>query len=132
MSSKAPTEGDFSCGLATDGVSGSNQTQKMTDGALRGLSVDEWATYLESVVGPRSEFQLALLIIEREPGDVDLAGAAEDAGRDVIAAAVAAHHHVRLVRAVEFLIGTIQMKFKKKWFWLILQFFKEKIVKSII
>ena len=92
----------------------------------RMMCVDEWGIYLESVVGPRSEFQLALLIIEREPGDVDLAGAAEDAGRDVIAAAVAAHHHIRLVRAVEFLIGTFQMKFNKNSLMINFPIFKEK------
>ena len=39
--------------------------------------------YLEPVVGPAPELHLAALIIEGEPGDVDLAGGLEHAGRDV-------------------------------------------------
>ena len=63
-------------------------------------------THLEAVVSPRSEFHRAFLIVEREPGDVDLAGALEDPGRDVEARPVALHHHVRRVRSVEALVRT--------------------------
>ncbi len=69
--------------------------------------------YLIAVVGPRSELDLALLVVEGEPGDVDLARALEDARRDVVAAAVAAHHHVRLVRAVELLVGAARRSIVK-------------------
>ena len=58
-------------------------------------------SYHESVVGPAAEFHDALLVVEREPGDVDFAGALENARRLVIATAVVAHHHVRLERVVE-------------------------------
>ena len=63
-------------------------------------------THHKAVVGPRSELHGTLLVVEREPGDVDLAGAFEDAGRDVIATAVVAHHHVRLVSVVKSLVCT--------------------------
>jgi hypothetical protein len=63
-------------------------------------------THHKPVVGPRSELHGTLLVVEREPGDVDLAGAFEDAGRDVIATAVVAHHHVRLVSVVKSLVCT--------------------------
>ena len=35
-------------------------------------------SYVKSIVGPTSEFQFAVLVIEREPGDVDLTGGLED------------------------------------------------------
>ena len=57
-----------------------------------------------AVVGPRAELHGALLVVEGKPRDVDLARALEDARRDVAAAAVVAHHHVRLVRVVERLV----------------------------
>ncbi|PRD22378.1 UNVERIFIED_CONTAM: hypothetical protein NCL1_49246, partial [Trichonephila clavipes] len=61
---------------------------------------------LVSVVGPRSELHLAALIIEGEPSDVDLAGALEDARRDVRATAVVSNHHIRVVRSIELLVCT--------------------------
>ena len=58
-------------------------------------------TYIKPVVGPAAELHVAVLIVEGEPGDVDLAGGLEDARRDVGAAPVARHHHVRRVRRVK-------------------------------
>ena len=62
-------------------------------------------THHKAVVGPRSELHGTLLVVEREPGDVDLAGALEDTGRDVSAAAVVPDHHVGLERVVEPFMG---------------------------
>ena len=64
-----------------------------------------WTNH-ESVVGPASELHGAVLIVEREPGDIDLTRALEDPWRDQFAAAVVAHYDVRLVRVVETLVGT--------------------------
>lgn len=71
-------------------------------------------TYLEAVVSPAAKFELALLIVEREPGDVNLTGALEDSRGQVIAAAVTSHHHVRLVRAIEFLVRTSRREMKEE------------------
>ena len=64
--------------------------------------------YLSSVVRPAAELHLALLVVEGEPGDVDLAGGLEDAGGDVGARTLAGQHHVRRVRAVKCLVSTKQ------------------------
>ncbi len=63
-------------------------------------------SHLAAVVGPAAKFHLAVLVVEGEPGDVDLAGGLEDAGWDVGAAPLARQHHVRRVRAVEGLVRT--------------------------
>lgn len=64
-------------------------------------------SHLKAVVRPGAELHLAALVVEREPGDVDLARGLEDAGRHVQAAAVIAHHHVGRVRSVEALVGAV-------------------------
>ena len=45
------------------------------------------------------------MVVEGEPGDVDLAGGLEDAGRDVEAVTRAGDHHFGGVCAVETLVG---------------------------
>ena len=58
-------------------------------------------THLEPVVRPASELHLTVLVVEGEPGDVDLAGGHEDAGRDVGAQALVSHHHICWVCSVK-------------------------------
>ena len=58
-------------------------------------------THLEAVIRPTSELHLTVLVVEGEPGDVDLAGGHEDAGRDVRAQALVSHHHICWVRSVK-------------------------------
>ena len=62
--------------------------------------------HLKPVICPASELHLAVLVVEGEPGDVDLAGGHEDAGGDVGAEAVAGHHHVGWVGSIEQFAGT--------------------------
>ena len=57
--------------------------------------------YLKPVVGPTSKLHLTILIIEREPGDVDLAGGHEDPGGDVGALSLMGDHHVSWVGSVK-------------------------------
>ena len=57
--------------------------------------------YLESVIGPTSKLHLTILIIEGEPGDVDLAGGHEDPRRDVGALSLVGDHHVGWVGSVK-------------------------------
>lgn len=63
-------------------------------------------SYLVAIISPASEFHFAPLVVEGKPGDVDLAGALEDAWWYVDAGAVVSYHHVRWVRAVEAFVGT--------------------------
>ena len=63
-------------------------------------------THLKSIVGPTAKFELAFLVVEWEPSDVDFAGALEDTRRQVVAATVAPYHNVRLVRAVKLFVRT--------------------------
>ena len=57
------------------------------------------------VVRPRAELQVAALVVERKPADVDLAGAEEESRRHPEAVAVRGDDHVRVVRAVDILVG---------------------------
>ena len=50
--------------------------------------------YLETIIRPTSKLHLTILIIEGEPGDVDLAGGHEDPGRDVGTETLVSDHHV--------------------------------------
>lgn len=56
---------------------------------------------LISIISPAAKLHLATLVVEGKPGDVDFAGALEDARWHVQARAVVPHHHVRWIRAVE-------------------------------
>ena len=58
-------------------------------------------THIEPVVRPAAELHLAVLVVEGEPGDVDLAGGHEDAGRDVRAQALVGHHHISRVGPIK-------------------------------
>ena len=62
-------------------------------------------THIEPVVRPAAELHLAVLVVEGEPGDVDLACGHEDARRDVGAEALVGHHHVRRICPVKRLTG---------------------------
>ena len=61
-------------------------------------------THLESVIRPAAKLHVAVLVVEGEPSDVDLTRGLEDAGRNVVAAALILHHHVCLERPVKLLI----------------------------
>jgi uncharacterized protein YjeT (DUF2065 family) len=52
------------------------------------------------------------LIVEGEPRNVNLAGTFENSRREITATTVAPNHHIRLIGAVEFLIGTAIMKYE--------------------
>ena len=60
---------------------------------------------LEAIVCPATKLHVAVLIVEREPRDVDLAGRLEDTGRDVSASAGVVYHHIHRVRPVKGLVG---------------------------
>ena len=70
------------------------------------ITWEEQVPYLPAVVRPGAELQLALLIVERKPRDVDLAGGLEDAGRHIQATAVTSHYDIGVVCAVELFVGT--------------------------
>ena len=62
--------------------------------------------YLEPVIGPAPELHVAVLVVEGEPGDVDLASGLENAGGDVGAASLVCHHHVGRERPVKLFVRT--------------------------
>lgn len=59
-----------------------------------------------AVVRPRAEFQVALLHVEGEPANVDVAGALQDAGGDVLTVARRIHQHVGVESSIETLVRT--------------------------
>ena len=74
----------------------------------------ELSSYVKSVVGPAPELQLAVLVIEGEPGDVYLAGGLEDARGYVGAAAPVSHHHVGGEGPVKLLVSAAHFNLKFK------------------
>ena len=57
--------------------------------------------YLKSIVRPAAKLHLTVLVIEGEPGDVDLAGGHEDARGDVCTTTTARHHHVCWISSIK-------------------------------
>lgn len=57
---------------------------------------------------PAAELHQTLLVVEREPSDVDLTGALEDARRHIQTRAVVIDHHIGPKGAVELLVGADQ------------------------
>ena len=64
-----------------------------------------WSPCLEAIVCPATKLHVAVLVVKREPRDVDLAGWFEDAGRDVSASPGVVDHHVHRVRSIEGFVG---------------------------
>ena len=75
---------------------------KFREGLLTALVL----THLEPVVGPRSKLEVAALVIEWEPGDVNLARGLEDARRHIEHGALRRGHHVCLECSIKPLVGT--------------------------
>ena len=67
---------------------------------------DQNISHLKPVIRPTSKLHLAVLVVEGEPGDVDLAGGHEDAGGDVGALALRGHHHICWVGPIKCFTGT--------------------------
>lgn len=55
---------------------------------------------------PRAELQVALLHVEGEPANVDVAGALQDAGGDVLTVTRRIHQHVGVESRIETLVRT--------------------------
>ena len=72
--------------------------------------------YLKSIVGPASKLHITILIIEREPSDVNLTGGFEYSRRNVSTAALVRHNNVRWESSIKLLVSAV-----KKWFVLTLQ-----------
>ena len=62
---------------------------------------DQNMSHLKPVIRPTSKLHLAVLVVEGEPGDVNLAGGHEDAGRDVGAQPLVRHHHISRVGPIK-------------------------------
>ena len=67
-------------------------------------------TDLESVIRPPAKLHVAVLVVEGEPGDVDLAGGLEDAWRDLLAVAGAVHDNVGGEGGVKVLVSAVVEK----------------------
>ena len=94
-------------------VPGVRRQQELQLGA-QGVELAVWTgssnrkkvSYIEAVVGPAAKLHLTVLVVEGEPGDVDLAGGHEDAGGDVGAQPLVRHHHISRVGSVKGLTRT--------------------------
>ena len=63
-------------------------------------------THVKPVVRPAAKLHLAVLVVEGEPGDVDLAGRLEDARWNVSAHSLARHNHIRVIRPIKSFVST--------------------------
>ena len=61
--------------------------------------------HLEPVVGPATELHLAVLFVEWEPGDINLARRLEDARGDVGADTLASYHNIGRICSIKGLTG---------------------------
>ena len=66
-------------------------------------------------ISPGTELHLAALVVEGEPRDVNLARGLEDARGDVEAVAVAGHHNLGGVGAVEAFVRTGSNEIQKSF-----------------
>ena len=67
--------------------------------------------YLPPAVSPTPEFHFAVLVVEREPRDVDFAGRLEDPRRNVRATTVVGDHHVRGVSPVKGFVSALVVNY---------------------
>ena len=66
--------------------------------------IDE-SSYLKSIVGPASKLHITILIIEREPSDVNLTGGFEYSRRNVSTAALVRHNNVGWESSIKLLVS---------------------------
>ena len=71
-----------------------------------------YSFYLEPIVCPTSKLHLTVLVIKREPGNVNRTGGFKDARRNIGAQASACHHHVGGVGGVKGLTCADTKSFK--------------------
>ena len=62
-------------------------------------------TYFVAIVGPAAKLHVAVLVVEWEPSDVDLAGGLEDARRDVGQHPSVPDHNLDWISAVKCFVG---------------------------
>ena len=67
-------------------------------------------SYLKPIVSPAPKLHLTVLVVKREPSDVDWTRRLEDARWDVGAQACTGDHHVGCVRWVEWFAGAVSDK----------------------
>ena len=61
--------------------------------------------YLKSIVGPASELHITILIIEGEPGNVNLTSGFEYSRRNISTPTLVGHHHVGWESSIKLLIS---------------------------
>ena len=62
-------------------------------------------TYFVAIVGPAAKLHVAVLVVEWEPSDIDLAGGLEDARRDVGQHPSVPDHNLDWISAVKSFVG---------------------------
>ena len=63
-------------------------------------------THIKPIVCPAAKLHLAVLVIKREPSDVNLTGGLEDAWWDVGALPITCDHHISLISSIKSFTGT--------------------------
>lgn len=66
--------------------------------------------YLKTIVGPTTKLHKAILVIKREPCDVDFTRTFENTRRNVQARTVMSDYHIRLISTIEFFVSTVSVK----------------------
>ena len=76
--------------------------------------------YLESIICPASKLHITVLVIKREPCDVNLTRGLENTRRNVGTAPSISHHHIGREGAIKLLISTATISVKFFHFYFIL------------
>ena len=70
---------------------------------LEGLAYS--TTYLKSIVGPASKLHITILVIEREPSDVNLTCGFEYSWRNISTTSCVCHHYIGWKGSIKLLIS---------------------------
>jgi hypothetical protein len=62
--------------------------------------------YLKAIVGPTTKLHVTVLVVEREPGDINFTGGFEYSWWDVGTAPCIRHHHICWISSIEGFVST--------------------------
>ena len=80
----------------------------------QGLRPRSRQVYLISIIRPTSKFHFAILIVEREPCDINFTSWFEYSRRNICTATTACNHHICWIRSIKCFVRTTLAKWWKR------------------
>ena len=69
-----------------------------------------WQVYLKSIIRPTSKFHFAILIVKREPCNINFTSWFEYSRRNICTATTACNHYICWIRSIKCFIRTIEQE----------------------